>query len=168
MKHRIVPLTVVAMCLGLPTLALAQPGVRGEPGRPLEHRDVPPPGARPLPPMGHEGAVRYEEHLRLEQEAARAHRRESLRDERHWDEEREARALAHRRAIAMQWAHIADMRGASAELSIHADRMARLNRALDLAEEATDAMMINRIHGLIGRENARHARTMASIQAGAL
>jgi hypothetical protein len=201
MKYRIVPLTVVAMCLGLPSLAMSRPnedmrvardeprapqhegrdelrggpgddhkgGPRDEPRREPVHEPMHegPPGARPPPPMEHERAGRYEEHLRLEQEAARARRLALLRDERRWDEERHIRAEAHRRAIAQEWVHVSNRPAARAELSIHADRMARLNRALDLAEGSSDTPMISRINELIRRENARHARIMASIQAGA-
>ena len=196
MKYRIVPLTVVAMCLGLPSLAMSLPNedmrlARDEPRGPHEGRDEPkggprddhrggprdeprrepmhegPPGARPPPPMERERAARYEEHLRQEQEASRARRIALLRDERRWDEERHIRAEAHRRAIAQEWMHVSERPAARAELSIHADRMARLNRALDLAESSSDTPMIIRINELIRRENARHARTMATIQAGA-
>ena len=188
MKYRIVPLTVIAMCLGLPSLAMSRPnedmrlardeprgplheergGPRGEPRREPVHEPMHegPPGARPLPPMERERAVRYQEHLRVEQEAARARRVALLRDERRWESERHIRAEEHRRAIALQWAHISERPAARAELSIHADRMARLNRALDVAESSSDTPMINRINELIRRENARHARTMAEIQAG--
>ncbi len=185
MKHRIVPLTVVAMCLGLPSLAMSRPNedmrlARDEPRGPLhEERGEPrrepvhepmhegPPGARPPPPMERERAVRYEEHLRQEQAAARARRMALLKDERRWEAERHIRAEEHRRMIALQWAHVSERPAARAELSIHADRMARLNRALDLAEASSDTPMIIRINDLIRRENARHARTMAAIQAGA-
>jgi hypothetical protein len=90
-----------------------------------------------------------------------------MRDERRWDMERHIRAEAHRRAIALEWVHLSDRPAARVELSIHADRMARLNRALDIAESTSDTPMVIRINDLIRRENARHARTMAAIQAGA-
>ena len=181
MKYRIVPLTVVAMCLGLPSLAMSSPnedmrlrddhrgGPRDEPRREPVHEPMHegPPGARPPPPMERERAVRYEEHLRQEQEAARARRIALLKDERRWEAERHIRAEEHRRAIAQEWVHVSERPAARAELSIHADRMARLNRALDLAEASSDTPMISRINELIHRENARHARTMATIQAGA-
>ncbi len=186
MKYRIIPLTVVAMCLGLPSLAMSRPNedmrlARDEPRGPLhEERGGPrgdprhepgpmhegPPGARPLPPIERDRAVRYEEQLRREHEADRARRLTLLRDERRWETERHIRAEEHRRAIALEWAHVSARPAARAELSIHADRMARLNRALDVAESTSDTPMIVRINELIRRENARHARTMAAIQAG--
>ena len=190
MKHGIIPLTVVAMCLGLPSLAMSRPnddnrdqnregrdepkrpndpkgdsrgGPRGEPkGEPIHEA---PPGARPIRPDERDNAARYEQSLKQEQEAARARRAASLKDEKRWEAERNIRAENHRREIAQQFAHIAELPAAKAELSIHADRMARLNRALDLAE-ASDAALVSRINDLIRRENARHARTMAAMEAG--
>ena len=186
MKSRIAPLTVVAMCLGLPSLAMARPNedvrsVRDEPGGPRhedrgdprhehEHEHEPmrevPPGGRPLRPMERENAVRYEDHLRREQVEARARRLALIKDQRRWGEERRMRAEAHRRAIALQWTHVSERPAARAELAIHANRMARLNRALDVAESSSDTAMVARINDLIRRENARHARTMAAIEAG--
>ena len=123
-----------------------------------------PSGARPIPPADRDRSAQYEQRLRQEQDAARARREASRKDEKRWEAERNTRAENHRREIAQQFAHI-EQPAAKAELSIHADRMARLNRALDLAE-ASDAALVRRINDLIRRENARHARTMAAIQAG--
>ena len=182
MKHAIVPLTVVAMCLGLPSIAMSQPHDSRDPHRDareearhpndprVDPRGVPPhdapPGARPIHPEERENAVRYEQRLKQEQDAARARRAALLRDDRRWEAERNARAESHRREIAQQWVHVADRPAARTELSVHADRMARLNRALDLAE-ASDAALVRRINDLIRRENARHARIMAEILGGA-
>lgn len=175
MKHRIVPLTVVALCLGLPSLAAARTGddIRGstrdgraEPRSEIRHEGMP--GVRPSHIGDREFRDRYEERIIREHELDRARRRELLRDERRWDEERYLRAEAHRRAIEAEWEHVGDAHAARVELSIHADRMARLNRALDLAEEDGDSYSINRVRDLIGRENRRHARVMAEIRAGAL
>jgi len=193
MKHAIVPLTVVAMCLGLPSIAMSQPhdsrdphrdareetrhpndpkgDPRGDPkGDPRgDSRGVPPheasPGARPNRPEDPDNAARYEQHLRQDQDSARARRAALLKDDRRWEAERNVRAENHRREIAQQWVHVADRPAAKSELSVHADRMARLNRALDLAE-ASDAALVSRINNLIRRENARHARIMAEILGG--
>jgi len=185
MKHAIVPLTVVAMCLGLPSIAMSQPHDGRDPHRDaredprhandpkgdprVDPRGMPaheaPPGARPIRPEERDNAVRYEQRLRQEQDAARARRAALLKDDRRWEAERNARAENHRREIAQQWVHVADRPAARVELSLHADRMARLNRALDLAE-ASDAALVRRINDLIRRENARHARIMAEILGG--
>jgi hypothetical protein len=206
MKHAIVPLTVVAMCLALPSIAISQPhdsrdphrdareetrhpkgdpkgdprgdpkgdpkgDPRGDPrGDPKgDPRGVPPheasPGARPNRPEDPDNAARYEQHLRQDQDTARARRAALLKDDRRWEAERNVRAENHRREIAQQWVHVADRPAAKSELSVHADRMARLNRALDLAE-ASDAALVSRINNLIRRENARHARIMAEILGG--
>jgi len=45
--------------------------------------------------------------------------------------------------------------------------MARLNRALDLAEEKSDTTLVNQTNDLINREIARDANVMAGIQAQA-
>ena len=190
MKHAIVPLTVVAMCLGLPSIAMSQPHDSRDPHRDAreetrhpndpkgdprgdprgDSRGVPPheasPGARPNRPEDPDNAARYEQHLRQDQDSARARRAALLKDDRRWEAERNARAESHRREIAQQWVHVADRPAARTELSVHADRMARLNRALDLAE-ASDAALVRRINDLIRRENARHARIMAEILGGA-
>jgi hypothetical protein len=96
--------------------------------------------------------------LKQEQDAARARRAPLLKDEKRWESERNVRAENHRREIAQQWANVAERPAARAELATHADRMARLNRALDLAE-ASDAALVSRINDLICRKNSRHART---------
>jgi len=189
MKHAIVPLTVVAMCLGLPSIAMSQPHDSRDPHRDAreetrhpndpkgdprgdprgDSRGVPPheasPGARPNRPEDPDNAARYEQHLRQDQDSARARRAALLKDDRRWEAERNVRAENHRREIAQQWVHVADRPAAKSELSVHADRMARLNRALDLAE-ASDAALVSRINNLIRRENARHARIMAEILGG--
>ena len=189
MKHAIVPLTIVAMCLGLPSIAMSQPHDSRDPHRDAreetrhpndpkgdprgdprgDSRGVPPheasPGARPNRPEDPDNAARYEQHLRQDQDSARARRAALLKDDRRWEAERNVRAENHRREIAQQWVHVADRPAAKSELSVHADRMARLNRALDLAE-ASDAALVSRINNLIRRENARHARIMAEILGG--
>jgi hypothetical protein len=166
MKHRIIPLTIVVFCLGLPSLAIAKSGEAGPPaGAPrgeVRHESLP--GARPFHIGDRPYYDRYHEHLDREYELDRARRREAIRDEVRWERERELRAEAHRRAVEMQWDRVSDAHAARVELGIHADRMARLNRALDLSEEAGDEAMRLRIHALIGRENVRHARRMAEIR----
>ena len=48
---------------------------------------------------------------------------------------------------------------------MNADRMARLNRMLDLAEQKSDATLAARIHADITRELSRHAQAMQNLQA---
>jgi hypothetical protein len=111
--------------------------------------------------------VRYEQRLKQEQDADRAHRRELMKDEKRWDAERNMRAENRRRSIIQQFARVAELPAARAELAVHADRMARLNRAMDIAESTSDSASLARINDLIRRENARHARTMADFRVGA-
>src|ERR1700690_2155742 len=165
MKNRPIQLTVIALCLGLPSLALARTNVdkpvTSHEGRNVLHGDFRHenlPGARPGSIAQRDFHDRYEERLIREHELDRARRRELINDERRWDEERYLRAEAPRRAIEAEWDHVSDAHAARAELAIHADRMARLNRALDLAEEMGDGESASRARELIGRENRRHAR----------
>ncbi len=180
MKHRIVPMAVVAFCLGLPSLAISQPNDnkdrrdlrdlrRDQPGRPNEPRNEPN-RVVPPPPAGNRPSEqdlrsRYEEHLRQAQDAARARRKDIRKDIRAWNDGRSLRAETHRRDLAQTYANLVNIPEARSELATHADRMARLNRILDLAEEKAETTIVNRANELIRRENARSARVIAAIRA---
>jgi hypothetical protein len=189
MKHRIVPLAVVAGCLGLSSIALSQPHEDVRPGRDDRgaHRDdakrddakrddprhmkdpkgeVPrPPGA--VQPGDRDWGNRFEQHGRQEQDAARAHRKELRKNEKTWNEERQLRAERHRRDVAQSLAHVLEVPEARAELFTHSERMARLNRILDVVEEKGDTALIARVQGMIRREIARSARVIAALKARA-
>ena len=49
---------------------------------------------------------------------------------------------------------------------MHADRMARLNRLLDLAQAKADDTLIGQIKADIGREITRYDRAMQVLRAG--
>lgn len=93
-------------------------------------------------------------------------RRDKIRNEADWEASREARAAAHRREIAERWAAIATREEARAELQAHAERMARLNRILDIAIEARDEALGAHCRRVIQREIVRNARAMARIESG--
>jgi len=193
MKQQMVPLTVVAVCLGLPSLALSRPRedpradgqelrdqrrkgreeTRGsneaEDGRRRpngpEGSGQPPPGA-PKPTEQNDRA-KYQEHLRQHQEAARVSHKAARQDPKAWSDGRSQRAESHRREIAQTFGNLTDTPEAKVELATHADRMARLNRALDIAEGNGDTSLVNRINDLIQREIARDAQAISTIKAKA-
>ena len=75
-----------------------------------------------------------------------------------------ARAEEHRRAMAAMygdWIHRPECR---AELEMDADRLARINRIIDIAEEQHNAALLARARAVYGREIARHARAMGELR----
>ena len=93
---------------------------------------------------------KYEEQLRDRRERER-------RDYQAWVKAREERMREQRREIAMTWGAIYRSPAGRAELAIHADRMARLHRAADVALELHDAALLARVKQLIEREIIRDA-----------
>jgi len=108
-------------------------------------------------------AARFREHNWHNQQQARSHRKEAQKDPKAWNDARAQRAASHRSDVAKNWGQVADRPDARAELALHADRMARLNRALDLAEQKGDTNLINQTNDLISKEIARDANAMARI-----
>jgi hypothetical protein len=95
----------------------------------------------------------------------RALRKEALKDAQSWAEQRAARASEHRRRIAELWGSVVGIIDAQASLRMNADRMARLNRMLDLAEAKGDAALVARLQVDVTRELTRHARAMQRVSA---
>ena len=91
-------------------------------------------------------------------------RRDKIRNEAQWEASQEARAAAHRREVVEHWGAIASRAEARAELQVHADRMARLNRILDLAVDSRDDDLASHCRRVIQREVVRNARAMAKIE----
>jgi|GEM_PF-3357632 len=110
---------------------------------------------------------RAREHFLEKQQQARQGRKQAQTDSKAWNATRTQRAESHRTDVAQTWGSVTNHPDAQAELSLHADRMARLNRALDLAEAKGDTNQANQINDLINKEISRHANVMASIQAKA-
>ena len=73
------------------------------------------------------------------------------------------RALARRRAIYARWAWAVQTPEGRAEFVLYGDRMARLHRIRDIAEERRDQAMIVRADRVIELENGRHAAVIALI-----
>lgn len=104
--------------------------------------------------------------IRLQQQeiARRAARKEALKDPKGWDDNRAQRASAHRARLAALWGNVVGTIDGQAHLRIHADRMARLNRMLDLAELKNDSRLVARIRLDISRELARDMQAMRQLQ----
>ncbi|HKO53818.1 MAG TPA: hypothetical protein VJV79_39195, partial [Polyangiaceae bacterium] len=92
----------------------------------------------------------------IELEAARrAARKEALADPKSWQENRVQRADAHRVQQANLWGSIVGSIDGQARLRMHAERMSRLNRILDLAELRKDPALVARVRADIERELTR-------------
>jgi len=99
------------------------------------------------------------------QATRRAARRTALEDPKRWDEERSQRASEHRAQLVALWGTLVGSIDGQAHLRLHADRMARLNRMLDLAEQKKHPALVKRIRSDIERELTHHARVMLQLRA---
>lgn len=100
-------------------------------------------------------------------EAARRSAREAgIKDPAAWTGARPQRAAQHRRELAELWGNVVGTLDAQAGLRMHADRMARLNRLLDLAQAKSDDTLAGQIKADISREIARYDRVMQVLRAG--
>lgn len=184
-RHRTRLGLLVALLAGgsLCTLALAQPQERRPsppPGAPVppppERRPgapMPPPhGPEGLPPPGPMGMGPHADpgvvaaRMQALEDQRERERRDKIRNEAQWEASQEARAAAHRREVMEHWGAIASRAEARAELQVHADRMARLNRILDVAVDSHDDELTAHCRRVLQREIARNARAMARIEAG--
>lgn len=107
---------------------------------------------------------RHAEHFRTQQATDRRRRVLAMKDAKAWNDARPGRAQARRSDIVQTWGNVANSPQAKVELSTHADRMARLNRILDLAEQKGDTAMIARTNDMISKEIARNASVMSDLQ----
>ena len=170
---------VVAIAsVGLSAIANAQP------------RPAPPLGVRPAPPTGvdqrqdrdHEVRKEDAEHkeaqlqhqeteaqirdrLLKQQQLQRTQRQAARKDTRAWDAAREQRAAEARNQVNATWGNLADQPEAKAELATHAERMAQLNRILDVAQDKGDTALAARTNAVIQREIARDTRVLQGIRA---
>lgn len=80
-----------------------------------------------------------------------------------WRRMRIERALARRRAIYARWAWAVQTPEGRAEFVLYGDRMARLHRIRDIAEDRRDNGMVVRVDRVIELENSRHANVIALI-----
>ncbi|HYQ43923.1 MAG TPA: hypothetical protein VER11_18205 [Polyangiaceae bacterium] len=98
------------------------------------------------------------------QASRRAARRAALEDAKSWEENRSQRASAHRAQLAALWGAVVGTIDGQARLRLHAERMARLNRMLDLAEQKNDAAFVKRIRVDVERELTHHVQVMSQLQ----
>jgi hypothetical protein len=104
-------------------------------------------------------------HLQELEAARRKVREKAIKEVDAWAANRAVRAAQHRQQIAQLWGNVVGSIDAQAALRMNADRMARLNRMLDLAEQKADASLISRVRADITHELSRHARAMQKVRA---
>jgi hypothetical protein len=151
--------------LSLTGSALAQPHDDRHDDRRDDHRDN-----RPAPPVGVAPAVappadpKIAERLHQLEEQRQRDRKAAVKDVKTWNDSRVKRAADHRNEIASTWGNLISNPQATAELKTHADRMARLNRILDIANQKVDNALASRCQADIQREVDRDAREMQEIR----
>jgi hypothetical protein len=163
--------------LGVAGSALAQPHRDDHRDDRRDDRDRrgPPPGApvartvAEAPPAGGvavappaDPALRARLH-QLEEQRQRD-RKLAVKDPKIWNDGRPQRASQRRNEIASTWGNAVNTPEAQAELKTHADRMARLNRILDIANQKADAALAARAQTDIQTEVDRDARVMQIIR----
>ncbi|HWZ88767.1 MAG TPA: hypothetical protein VNW92_07950 [Polyangiaceae bacterium] len=94
-------------------------------------------------------------------------RQVAVKDPKTWNDGRPQRAGQHRSEIASTWGNAVNTPDAQAELKLHADRMARLNRILDIANQKGDTALAARVQTDIQTETDRDAQAMQAIRAKA-
>lgn len=108
------------------------------------------------------------ERLWKEAMAARERRMAELRakerrDAARWARLRAERAAAHRREIYARWAWAVATPKGKEEFLFYAERMARIHRIRDIAQDRRDTSMMTRVDRVIELENQRHANVIAVI-----
>ena len=168
---------VVAMAwVGPSAIANAQP----RPAPPLGVRPAPPTGVDPRqehdnrkPDAEHKEAqlqhqeteAQIRDRLLKQQQLERAQRQAARKDTRAWDAAREQRAAEARNQVNATWGNLSDQPEAKAELATHAERMAQLNRILDVAQDKGDTALAAKTNAVIQREIARDTRVLQGIRA---
>lgn len=131
------------------------------------------PGDRPnlpdggAPPRGGRKGTPEEHKKALDDQQAkdRTARDAARKDSASWESKRSDRAAERKNEIASEWGAAATTPEGKAELAQHADRMAKLNRVLDVAQDEKNTALIDRANADIAKENTRHATAMQQIQA---
>ena len=104
------------------------------------------------------------ERMRAYERQMRAQREKERSDLAAWQRGRAHRAAYHRQQIQSTWTDVCDTPQGRAELATHADRMARLHRAHDVARQMNDAAMTARVANLIGLEVTRDALALSHLR----
>ncbi len=114
--------------------------------------------------MGPQAAV-YATRLQRLDEDRRQKRAQLRRDPHVWEAGRATRDEEHRRQLEGVWGGALLSRPeCRAELELHADRVARLNRIIDVAEDQHNAALVTHARTVLNREIARNARAMADLR----
>lgn len=104
------------------------------------------------------------ERLRQSEEQRQRDRKAAIKDQKAWEASRASRAIQRRNEIASTWGNSVSNADAQAELKAHADRMARLDRILDIANQKGDTALASRCQTDIQNEIDRDARIMQAIR----
>ena len=161
MNAKLIPLACALLLLGASSAPdSAQAQSEGSPERDVDASD-------PLRPNSADAKAEADlvAHLQSVEAVRRAERREALKDAKAWALNRPQRASKHRQEIAGLWGDVVGSVDAHAALRMNADRMARLNRMLDIAEQKSDSALTSRIHADITRELSRHVKAMQKVRA---
>ncbi len=141
----------------------ADPRAPADPHAPADPRDEH--RADPHAPAGEAADPRIAERVHQLEEQRQRDRKAAIKDVKAWNAGRTQRALQHRGEIASTWGNLVTNPEAQAELKTHADRMARLNRILDIANQKADNALASRCQGDIQLELDRDARILQAIRA---
>ena len=178
---RWVPLTFIAVAasMGFAPVGYAQPRPGDHPGdHPGEHPGDKPgdrpgdhPGDKPGEHPGEHGgpaaaAADYAARLQKIEDDRRQKRGEQRRDVNAWEAGRDARDADRRRQLEGVWGAPFLARSETRnELELHSERVARIDRIIDIAEDTHNPALLARAQRALGRELARHARAMAELRA---
>jgi hypothetical protein len=112
-----------------------------------------------------ETEAQIRDRLLKQQAADRAQRQAARKDTRAWEAAREQRAAEARNQVNATWGNLAEQPEAKSELATHAERMAQLNRILDVAQDKGDTALAAKTNAVIQREIARDTRVLQAIRA---
>jgi hypothetical protein len=148
------------MAVGYSTFALAQPHDHDHDPKPGEHDHDPKPGEHDHD-KDKDHSDDFTKRLHDMAEARRAARMQAIRDAKAWEASRERRAEESRRAMEGIWGQEFLRRPeCQPELGLYGERMARLNRIIDIGTPA----QVARARAIIEREHRRHARAMEALR----
>ena len=164
---RWVPLTFIALAasIGFAPVGHAQPRPGDHPGdRPGDH-----PGDKPGDKPGERGgaaaAAEYAAKLQKIEDDRRKQRDDDRKDAKKWDSERDKRADDRRKALEGVWgAPFLGRPEVRSEMELHAERVARIERVIDIAQDTHNAALLAHAQRVLAKEFARNARVMAELR----
>ena len=114
------------------------------------------------------GGLSDTEKSELEKVRKRRHEAKTKLDERKQDRDktRKTRRVSSKREALKKHPKVQDNPALKAELKTHAERVARLNRARNVAEADGNTELVSRIDKALAAENKRHATAAAKLKAG--